>query len=264
MLEASGGYETAALSTLQAAGLAVSRVQPLRVRQFARASGHEARTDRIDALVLARFAARMSPPPSPPEPEERRYLKALIARRQTLVERRKADMCQLKQAGFDDLRGMIGASIASLDSMIAEIQARIDALIAADPELVRKQRLLCSVLGIGPGIGPVTAAHLLAALPELGQISRGRLAALVGVAPFACESGAWRGRRRCRGGRKTLRCGLYMAVLSASRMTATPFGRFYRRLIEAGKPPKLALNALIRKMLITLNAIIRTGKEYAA
>ena len=259
VLEASGGYEAALFEALQHAKIPVARLPPQRARQFARADGQLAKTDRIDAHILALFGQRMHPEANIPEPYNQRYIKALTSRRRFLVARRCAERCQLKQAAFEDIRAMIRRSLARLETDIKALDARIAALIEADETWRSRARRLTSL----PGIGTLTCAALIAQLPEPGRVSRGEIAALVGVAPFARESGRWRGKRICRGGRKDLRNALYMAALSATRTRNTPFSALYERLVAAGKPPKLAITAVIRKMVVTLNAMERAQKVYA-
>jgi transposase len=259
VVEATGGYEADLLAALWAAGIPVARVLPLRVRQFARADGSIAKTDRIDAAVLARFGQRMRPDPTPPTPGPLGYLRALIARRETLVERRKAEANQLHRARFPDLRAMIVEAMARLKAEIAALEARIAALIAADPAWAELARRLRSV----PGVGRITAAVLIARLPELGRLTRAEIAALVGVAPFARDSADRHGRRRCSGGRGDVRRALFMAAMSAGTRTASRFAATYARLVAAGKPPKLALTAVLRKLAVALNAIVRDNSLYA-
>jgi transposase len=258
-VEATGGYEADLLEAVWAAGIPVARVLPVRVRQFARADGRLAKTDRIDAAVLADFARRMRPDPTPPVPEPLGYLRALIARRQTLVERRKAEANQLHRVRFPDLRAMIVEAMARLEAEIAALEAGIEALIAADPARAALARRLRSV----PGVGRVTAAVLIARLPELGRLTRAEIAALVGVAPYARDSADRHGRRRCSGGRGDVRRALFMAAMSAATRTSSRFAATYARLVAAGKPHKLALTAVLRKLAVTLNAIVRDNSLYA-
>lgn len=259
VLEASGGYEAALLEALWQAEIPVARVDPRRVRRFAEAQGEKAKTDRVDARVLAEFGLRMTPEPTPDPGQGTRHLKALLTRRRSLAERRKAEACQLKQARFADLREMALDEIARLKAMISALDRRIAQLVAAQPALADRAARLRSV----PGIGPVTAAVCLASLAELGRLGRAQVASLTGVAPFARESGTWRGTRRCRGGRKELRDTLWMAATSAALHTSSRFATFYRRLRTAGKPHKLAITAVIRKLVVTLNAIVRDNTVFA-
>ena len=257
VLEATGGYERPALASLHAAGLPAARVNPRQVRDFARATGQLAKTDRLDAAVLARYAEVMQPQPTPPLPPKRARLAALVSRRRQLLAIRKAEACRAKPTPETDIRDNIESHIADINHALKGLNQEIKTLLTTEDELAHHTKLLAST----PGIGPVAAATLMAELPELGTLTKKQIAALVGVAPFACDSGAWRGRRRCAGGRKSVRDTLYMATLSATR-TQSVFAETYTRLINAGKPPKVALIAVLRKIIVTLNAMIRDNKVY--
>ncbi len=259
VLEASGGYEGVALEALLAAGVRAARINAARARDFARSAGLLAKTDRVDALALALFARAHRPAPSAPLLPERRHLRALIRRRETLVARRAGERRQLRQAAFVDLRQDLEASIRALGQTIRALDRRIAALLETSAEWRRTAARLRSV----PGLGPQGAAVMIALMPELGRLSRPGAAALAGLAPFARDSGAWRGRRRCQGGRKAVRDALWMAALSAVFRKQTRFSALYRRLTARGKPHKLALTAVARKLLITLNAIERRQTLYA-
>ncbi len=237
----------------------MARVDPRRVRRFAEAQGEKAKTDRVDARVLAEFGARMSPEPTPDPGQGVLHLRALLTRRRSLAARRSAEACQLKQARFADLREMAQEEIARLKALIHDLDQRIAQLVAAHPALADRAARLRSV----PGIGPTTATVCLASLAELGRLGRAQVASLTGVAPFAQESGRWRGTRRCKGGRKELRDTLWMAATSAALHTTSRFASFYRRLRSAGKHHKLAITAVIRKLVITLNAIVRDNTTFA-
>jgi transposase len=234
-------------------------LDPLRDRPGARFLARRVFTQTELLTGPALFGQRIQPEANSPGPHNQRYIKALTSRRRFLVARRSAERCQLKQADFEDIRAMIRRALARLETDIKALDARIAALIEADAAWRNRARRLTSL----PGIGTLTSAVLIAQLPELGRVSRGEIVALVGVAPFARESGRWRGKRICRGGRKDLRNAVYMAALSATRAKNTPFSALYRRLITAGKPPKLAITAVMRKMVVTLNAMERTQKVYA-
>lgn len=251
VLEASGGYERVALRTLQAAQLPVARVNPRQVRDFARATGQLAKTDTIDAALLARYGEVMRPTATPPVDAATEHLAALVERRRQLVAMREAERNRQRHAPAA-VAADLAAHLAFLGERIAALDAEMQAAILADDGLRQRATLLRSM----PGVGPVLAATLLAELPELGQASGKELAALVGVAPFARDSGSWRGRRQVWGGRAPLRAALYMAALVASRHNPT-IHRFYTRLVAAGKPKKLALVACMRKLLVILNAILR-------
>ena len=244
VLEASGGYERAVVAALSAAGLPVVVVNPRQTRDFARAHGILAKTDRLDAGVLDRFAAEVRPPLRPQSSAAVEDLQLLSRRRRQLVtdraaeqQRRRHDRAHL-DLGYDPVAAALTAALAQVDRQLA-------ALVQAEPELRARAAWLQSI----PGIGPVAGAVLLAEVPELGACTRQEVAALVGVAPFNRDSGAWRGRRRCWGGRAQVRAALYMAALTATRVNPT-LRACYSRLIAAGKPPKVALVARMRKLLV--------------
>ncbi len=238
VVEATGGLETALVAELGAAGLPVVVVNPRQVRDFARATGQLAKTDALDARLLARFAERVQPPlralPTPAE----RELKAVVARRRDLVEMLTAERNRLGSAP-KVLHREITAHIRWLEARLKE----------RDRDLDRKLR------GV-PGVGPVLCATLLAELPELGRLDRREVAKLAGVAPLNHDSGRLRGQRTVWGGRAPVRAALYMATLSAVRFNPA-LKAFYRRLRSAGKPPKLALTAAMRKLLVILNAMLK-------
>jgi transposase len=251
VLEASGGYERVALHTLQAAQVPVARVNPRQVRDFARATGQLAKTDRIDAALLAQYGEAMRPTPTPPVDAATARLAALVERRRQLVAMREAERNRQREAPAA-VAADLAAHLAFLGERIAALDAQIQTAIAADAALHQRAALLRSV----PGVGPVLAATLLAELPELGHASGKALAALAGVAPFARDSGRSYGRRHVWGGRAPLRATLYMAALVASQHNPI-IHAFYARLVAAGKPKKLALVACMRKLLVMLNAIVR-------
>ena len=258
VMEASGGYERRAHRDLSARGLRAAIVNAARVRDFARASGFVAKTDRLDAVVIARYGAFARPAPTPLVSGARQALAELLAYRRQLTVEITARRQQLGHLLTPALRQRAQAAVARLAAERQEIARLIRHTIAAEAELARTYALLTSM----PGVGPILAATLLAALPELGSLDRRQIASLVGVAPIAKDSGTRHGRRTIRAGRKEVRTVLYMAAVSTSR-TAARGAAFYRRLVAAGKPPKLALIALMRKMLTTLNAILRTATPYS-
>lgn len=251
VLEASGGYEAAVVAALASAGLPVIVVNPRQVRDFARATGRLAKTDRIDALVLARFAQAVQPPLRALKDEDTRQLEALLARRRQLLTMLMAERQRLTLAAAA-VRGDIKEHIHFLVKRLKDSDHGLHEALRASPLWCEREELFKPV----KGIGQQTLLSLCALLPELGQLERRKLAALVGVAPFNCDSGTLRGRRHCWGGRADLRCALYMATLSAVRFN--PVIRvFYQRLLKAGKPKKLALTACMRKLLTILNAMVR-------
>jgi len=252
VLEASGGYEQEAAATLAAAGLPVVVVNPRQVRDFAKAVGQLAKTDRLDALVLARFAEAVRPPIRPLPDAATQELRTLLVRRSQVVGMLTAEKNRLRTAG-PAVRPHITAHIAWLEGQREALDGELRGRLTASPVWREQEQLLRSV----KGIGPVASFTLLAALPELGTRSPKEIAALAGLAPFARDSGTLRGKRTIWGGRATVRQALYMAAVSATRHN--PIIRvFYQRLIAAGKPPKVALTACMRKLLIICNALLRT------
>jgi transposase len=256
-LEASGGYERAVLRELIEAGLAGRLVNPLRVRQFARACGTIAKNDRLDALAIARFVQLIPQRKTVRSRAVDALAELVTARRQVTDE-----ITRLKsQAGHSTqalLKRLAKARAVHLQRDRAVLDKAIEAAIAAEPDLAARHKLLRSV----PGVGPVYAAALLAFMPELGTLTSKQAAALLGVAPFDCDSGGYKGQRRISGGRRNLRDIAYMAALVAG--THNPvFKAAKDRLLAAGKPPKVALVALMRKMIVTLNAILNTKLPWA-
>jgi transposase len=253
VVEATGGYERALVAGLVAAGLPVAVVNPRQVRAFAQALGRTAKTDAIDAEVLALFGARMQPVARAVHDAATQALAALVARRRQLLDMLGAEQRRLEHAPptgriTRDLRN----HIRWLERRVDEVDGDIGTTIQASPVWRVHDDLLRTV----PGIGPTTARTLLAELPELGHLDRRAIAALVGVAPFNCDSGTHRGRRQIWGGRASVRATLYMAALVATRHNA-PLRAFYRRLRDAGKPAKVALVAVMRKLLTIVNAMLK-------
>lgn len=251
VLEATGGLETAAVAELGAAGLPVVVVNPRQVRDFARATGQLAKSDALDARMLALFAERIRPALRPLPSEKERELKALVARRRDLVEMLTAERNRFASAP-KLLRKELTAHIRWLEARLTERDRDLDRMLRSSPLWREREDLLRAV----PGIGPVLCATLLAELPELGRLGRREISKLVGVAPLNRDSGAMRGRRTVWGGRAPVRAALYMATLAATRCNPL-IAAFYRRLRAAGKPPKVALTAAMRKLLIILNAILK-------
>ena len=253
VLEASGGDETFARERLQAAGFAVVLLQPMRARHFARALGQYAKTDAIDASVLARMAllAVDEAPLWEPMAEHLADLKALVDRRRQLLVLRDGEKKRLRFARAI-LRGELERSVVALTAQVAELERRIDALVAANRRLAADVALLESVRGVGR----LSAATLRVVVPELGTLTRQEVAALVGVAPMNRDSGSKIGRRYIRGGRDVARHALYMAALAATRWNPVIQAR-YAHLVATGKKPKVALVACMRKLLIHLNSLMR-------
>jgi transposase len=251
VLEATGGYETAVVAALALAGVPVAVVNPRRVRDFARACGLLAKTDALDARVLAQFAAQAGPTPRPLPDDVHADLRAFVTRRHQLVEIRTAEVNRLATARRA-LQPSVREHISWLNRRIKDTDREIGALIEASPLWRTRDQLLQST----PGVGPTTSARLLVSLPELGSLTARQIAALVGVAPFNRDSGRWHGPRTTWGGRAPVRATLYMATLVATRHNPV-IRPFYQRLCAAGKPRKVALVAAMRKLLVILNAMIK-------
>lgn len=259
VLEATGGYEVICATALLAAGLPVVVVNPRQVRDFAKALGLLAKTDALDAHVLARFAAVIRPELRPLPDEQARELEALVARRRQLVGMQTMEKNRLKQA-LPKLRESIREHLEWLRRQIADTSDGMRRMLEDSPAWQVKADLLKTA----PGVGDVTALTLLAELPELGSLNRKQIAALVGVAPLNRDSGTLRGKRTTWGGRASVRSALYMAALSVVRTGKGPLAAFHQRLTAAGKPFKVALTAVMRKLLTALNAMIRDQKPWNA
>lgn len=254
VMESTGGLELLAVSILSAALLPVVVVNPRQVRDFAKACGLLAKTDALDAKIIALFAQKIEPEIRPLKDEMAQTLHALVARRRQLVDMQTAEKNRLSLATRPVRKG-IEKHIAWLEQQIASVDEDISRFIQSSPIWKAKENILTSV----KGIGSVTAATLLAALPELGTVPRQKIGALVGVSPFNRDSGKFRGKRSIWGGRAAIRSVLYMAALSASQHNPV-IRAFYQRLKQAGKPHKVALTACMRKLLTILNAMIRDNK----
>lgn len=252
VVEATGGYERALVAACAAALLPVAVVNPRHVRAFAQALGRTAKTDAIDADVLALFGARVQPAVRPIPDAATQAFAALVARRRQLLEMLGAEQRRLEQATTNAVRRDLRNHIRWLERRVKDVDDEIGGAIQGSPIWRVQEDLLRSV----PGIGPTVARTLLAELPELGRLDRRAIAALVGVAPFNRDSGQWRGRRMIHGGRASVRTALYMSALVATRHNAT-LKQFYQRLRAAGKPSKVALVAVMRKLLTIINAMIK-------
>jgi transposase len=256
VLEASGGYERALVSALGAAGSPVAVINPRKARDFARAGGKLAKTDAIDAAMLADFAQTMRPQPRPVPDEQALQLKALAAYRRDLLEDIVRYSNRLETA-LPSIARRIRKRLGSLKKELAGLEKEIEDTIRSNPLWREKVALLQSA----PGVGPVISFALIAELPELGEAEHKPIAALVGVAPFNCDSGRHKGKRVCRGGRCDLRRSLYMGTLSATRYNA-PIRDFYQSLLARGKPKQLAIIACMRKLLTHLNAMMRDNRPW--
>lgn len=257
VFEATGVYDLELRKALEGAGIRFARINPARARDFARASGQLAKTDPIDARMLAAFARAMKPATEQAINPARNALARLAKRRDQLVLMRAQEKNRRSEADDRAMAERIGRLVEVLDGEIAGIEADIKALIKAEPEISDDAQLMRSV----PGVGPVACMQLITQMPELGHVGPKQVAALAGLAPFNVDSGAYRGKRKIGGGRKRVRDALYMAALNAVRRAAH-FKIFYTRLRQAGKPAKLALIAVARKLLTVLNAMIRDRKPY--
>jgi transposase len=257
IVEATGGFERPVAAALAAAGLPIAVVNPRQAREFARATGRLAKTDRIDAHLLARFAQAVRPAPRPVPEEEAQALAEITARRRQVVGMLTAEKNRLGAATTKPVRKRLQAHVRWLEKELSCTDGDLEEAIAKSPTWRENEELLRGV----PGVGPVVARTLLAELPELGSLPPKQLAALVGVAPLNRDSGAFRGRRAVWGGRATVRAALYMGALVATRHNPQ-IKEFYERLLGAGKPRKVALVACMRKLLIILNAMLKNRTRW--
>lgn len=257
-LEASGGFETVVAAALAAARLPVVVVNPAQIRAFAKAIGQRAKTDPIDAVVIAHFAEATRPEPRPMPDEATRLLADLVARRRQILEMMVAERQREERVTVPHLRKSIMRLLKVLERELTSVDTDINDAVRGSPAWREKEDLLASV----PGVGPTIARTLIAELPELGQLSRRQVAALAGLAPFTRQSGQWRGKSFIGGGRTAVRTALFMGALVAARRNPT-LKAFRDRLVAAGKPKLVALIATARKLLTILNAIIRDNKPWA-
>lgn len=256
VLEATGGYEIAIASTLAQANLPVVVVNPRQVRQFARALGKLAKTDLIDAEILVQFGQQVAPEVRPLPDEQTRLLDALLTRRQQILEMIQRERNRLELA-LGPVRTDIRETIAFLVKRLKHTDRDLDDQLRQSPVWREKEKLLKAI----PGVGRQMLLSVLATLPELGRIPPKKLTALVGVAPYNCDSGTLRGRRHCWGGRAQTRRVLYMAALSATRCNPQ-IRPFYERLLANGKPKKVALTACMHKLLLIMNAMVRDNTAW--
>ena len=257
LLEATGGYEILGAASLRQAGLPAHIINPRQVRDFARSSGRLAKTDKIDAAVLAHFAEALKPDLRPWPDEQQQELAALMSRRRQLVEMMVMEKNRLSMTFSPRVRKSLQTNLQYLKEQLKELEQDLDDFIRQSPIWLEKDQLLQSV----PGVGPLTSQSLLAWVPELGTLNRKKIAALVGLAPFNRDSGQMRGKRTVWGGRARVRPPLYMATLAACRVNPA-IRAFYLRLLAVGKSKKLALTACMRKLLTILNAILKQQQPW--
>jgi len=253
VLEATGGFELTVSAALSGVGLPLAVVNPRQIRDFARATGQLAKTDRLDARIIALFAERIRPEPRPIADADSQMLAELVARRRQVVEMIGMESNRLRQARHARVQRTIRLTLKTLEAQLAGLDRDIDNIVRRSPIWRADDDLLTSV----PGVGGVTSRTLIADLPELGHIDRRRIAALVGIAPINRDSGQMRGRRTIAGGRADVRNALYMATLSATRWNPV-ISQHYKSLVERGLPKKVAIVACMRRLLGILNAILRT------
>lgn len=252
--EATGGYERDVLGALHQAGIAVSVLNPARVRHFARATGQRAKTDRIDAAVLTAYGEKLRPAPTAARTALEQQLTELVRRRSQLIELLVAQRQQVERLTLPALRRTAQSLVRRLERDVAQIENLLQALREQTAPLDERARRLEAITGVGT----TTALGVLAELPELGTLNRGQAAALAGLAPHPRESGEWQGRRTIGGGRAAVRRALYMAALSAARAQG-PLREFYERLRAAGKPAKVALTAVMRKLIVLMNHVLKAA-----
>jgi transposase len=257
VLEATGGFETVAAATLASAGLPVAIVNPAQIRAFAKALNQRAKTDPIDARVIAHFAEAAELEPRPLPDEQTQLLADLVGRRRQIIEMIGAERQREKRVTVPRLRKSIARLIKALEKELASLDTDIDEMVRGSPAWRAKEDLLASV----PGIGPTIARTLIAELPELGRLGRKEIAALVGLAPFTRQSGQWRGKSFIAGGRSAVRAALFMGALVAKKHNPV-LKAFFDRLVAAGKPKMVALIAVARKLLVILNAILRDNRPW--
>jgi transposase len=257
VLEATGGFEITVAAALAGARLPIAVVNPRQIRDFARATGQLAKTDALDARVIALFAERIRPEPRPLADADSRTLAELVARRRQVVEMIGMETNRLHQARNPDIQRLLRATLRVLKTQLAELDHHVDDIVRRSPVWRAADDLLTSV----PGVGDITSHTLIANLPELGQLDRRRIAALVGVAPLNRDSGQMRGRRTIAGGRTAVRNALYMATLCAIRWNPV-ISKHYQSLVDRGRPKKVALVACMRRLLGMLNAIMRTNTPW--
>ena len=256
-LEATGGFETIVAAAVGGAGLPLAVANPAQVRQFASGIGKRAKTDQVDAAVIARFAETARPEPRPLPDETQILLAALVTRRRQIIEMLVAERQRERPASNVRIRKSLARHITVLEKELVAVDQDIDTLVRGSPVWRDKEDLLASV----PGVGRTTARTLLAELPELGTLDRRRIASLAGLAPYTRQSGRWKGKSMIAAGRAPVRAALFMAALVASRCNPA-LKTLYQRLLHAGKPKMVALIAVARKLLVILNAILRDQRQW--
>ena len=256
-VEATGGFETIVAAAVAGATLSLAVVNPAQVRHFARAIGKRAKTDPIDAAVIAHFAEAVKPEPRPIPDAEARLLGELVARRRQIIEMLVAERQREKRVDAVRVRKSLARHIAALEKELPVIDSDIDTMVRGSPVWREKENLLVSF----PGVGDILARTFLAEVPELGSLHRRQVASLVGVAPYTRQSGRWRGKSMIGGGRAAARSAVYLAALSAIRCNPV-LRAFYQHLLAAGKPKMVALVAVARKILTILNAMLRDKKPW--
>lgn len=256
-VEATGGFETVVAAGLAAAGVPLLIVNPAQVRAFAQALGKRAKTDPIDAAVIAHFIEATKAQPRPLPDETTRLLADLVTRRRQIIDMMIAEGQRNHRLANKRLRSSIARLRRALEKELAEIDRELDDQVRGSPAWAAKEDLLASV----PGVGPIIARTLIAELPELGSLDRRKIAALVGLAPWTRQSGQWRGKSFIGGGRKTVRTALFMAAMVAARHNPV-LKAFRDKLVAAGKPKLLALIAVARKLLTILNALLRDNQRW--
>ena len=256
-IEATGGFETIAAAAIAGAALPLAIVNPAQVRHFAQAVGKRAKTDPLDAEVIAHFAEAVKPPVRPVPDEQARLLAELVARRRQIIEMIVAERQREKRAAIARVRKGILRHVRMLEKELLDVDTDIGTLVRGSPAWREKEELLVTV----PGVGNTLARTFLAELPELGSLNRREIASLAGLAPFTRQSGRWKGKSMIGGGRASLRAALYMAALSAIRCNRS-LKVFYQRLLSAGKPKMVGLIAVARKILIILNAMLRDKAQW--
>lgn len=256
-VEATGGFETVVAAAIAGAQLPLAVVNPAQVRHFAQAVGKRAKTDQIDAAVIARFAEAVKPEPRALPDEAARLLAELVGRRSQIIEMLVAERQRDKRASAERVRKSLARHIKMLEKELPEVDRDIDSMVRGSPVWREKEDLLITF----PGVARIITRNVLADLPELGRLTRREIASLVGIAPFTRQSGKWKGKSMIGGGRPSVRSALYMAALSAIRCNPV-MREFYQRLLARDKPKMVALIAVARKVLTILNAMIRDNRPW--